>query len=137
LLLQPTLSAFHALDNDCLGRAGRACYRSGTLAAERVAVLASAEDLVLRFAYPLGDLGQSVLFGERWGTALGRTGPFEPDGPTSTKLERVPLSKASADVDHGDYLHLDRPPAGTLSASEEFVAGFLNRTPPYRWPSSR
>jgi len=127
-----------AIDNDCLGRNGTTCYRDATLAADRLAVLASEEDLVLHYAYPLGDLAQTILYGERWGKALGRTGPTETDPAVAAKIEAVPKSKRASDIDHGDYLDVEDGKHGeTIAQSEAFVAGFLNRLPKPRWPAGR
>lgn len=121
-----------ALDNDCLGRSGRTCYAEATRAADRIAVLASEEDEVLRYAYPLGDLAQLVLEGGRWGRALGRTGPVERDRAILERLELVPLADPGRSVDHGDYLD-PAAPADTAP----FVADFLARRPGLRWSAQR
>lgn len=121
-----------ALDNDCLGRSGRTCYAEATRVADRIAVLASEQDEVLRLAYPLGDLAQVVLEGGRWGRALGRTGPVERDRAILERLELVPLAHPGRSVDHGDYLD-PAAPADTAP----FVAGFLARRPGLRWSAQR
>jgi len=128
-----------ALDNDCLGRTDITCYKEATLAANRVAVLASEEDLVLHFAYPLGDLIHTILLGERWGTALGRTGPLETEANILSKVEPVPKADPMRDIDHGDYLDVDqnRQPPQTIAESENFVIEFLDRRPNPRWPAQR
>lgn len=126
-----------AIDNDSLGRAGRFGYREATLAAERVAVLASGQDWVLRFAYPLGDLTQTILFGERWGRALGRTGPVERDPEILARLEPVPRADPAHHVDHGDYLGLAANAAHTVAETERFVAPFVQGAPHPRWPAAQ
>jgi len=127
-----------AIDNDSLGRMGVTCYQDATLAAERIAVLASEEDLVLHFAYPLGDLAQTILYGERWGRALGRTGPIESESRIVNRIEPVPKANPARDVDHGDYLDVDpKNPAQTIAESEKFVLEFLNRVPQPHWPAQR
>ena len=127
-----------AIDNDCLGRAGSTCYRAGTLAAEQLAVLASADDRVLKYAYPLGDLAQTILFfGDRWGTALGRTGPVERDAVVVAKIEHIPLSSPGRDIDHGDYLGVDDDTdLHTIAEADEFVASFLTAPPPHVWKAT-
>ncbi len=124
-----------AVDNDCLGREGATCYRDGTLAAERLAVLASHQDRVLEFAYPLGDLTQTFLSsGERWGSALGRTGPVERDPDVTTRIEQIPLSSPDRKIDHGDYLGVkSAADAHTIAEADQFVASFLTAAPPHRW----
>lgn len=127
-----------AIDNDSLGRMCATCYRDATLASDRIAVLASEEDLVLRFAYPLGDLAQTILFGERWGRALGRSGPVENDPGVVAKLEPVPKADPVRDIDHGDYLGVDeQAPGQTIAESEKFVLPFFGRLPNPRWPAQR
>lgn len=125
-----------AIDNDCLGRIGRVCFRDATLASQRLAVLASEEDLVLRFAYPLGDLAQSLLFGERFGRALGRTGPRETDADVMARLHAVPLADPQHGVDHGHYL-ASRDGVTTRAQSEAFVARFIAGAEAPHWPMQR
>jgi pimeloyl-ACP methyl ester carboxylesterase len=127
-----------AIDNDSLGRVGTTCYKDATLAADRIAVLASEEDLVLRFAYPLGDLTQTVLYGERWQRALGRTGPTEREPTVVARIEPVPKSNPPRDIDHGDYLDVDvAQPGQTIAKSEKFVTAFLDKVPKPIWPAQR
>ncbi|MBI3776429.1 MAG: alpha/beta fold hydrolase [Gammaproteobacteria bacterium] len=127
-----------AIDNDCLGRVGKTCYKDATLAADRIAVLASEEDLVLRFAYPLGDLTQTIFYGERWGRALGRTGPAEREPTIVTRIEPVPKSSPPRDIDHGDYLDVDVDhPGQTIAESEKFLIAFLEKVEKPVWPAQR
>lgn len=93
-----------AVDDDCLSDPN--LYRHAVEAADRVAVLHSREDEVLRFAYPLGDLLEAFLF---WrdspGLALGYHGP-RPSGeyslvPSTVIDFGIPDQRGS---DHGDYL---------------------------------
>ena len=127
-----------AIDNDSLGRIDTTCYQEATLAADRIAVLASEEDMVLRFAYPLGDLVQTILFGERWGRALGRTGPREQEAAILARLQPVPKSRRERDIDHGDYLDVDDArPHETIAESEKFVKDFLERAARPEWPAQR
>lgn len=127
-----------AIDNDSLGRLGVTCYQDATLSTDRIAVLASEEDLVLHFAYPLGDLAQTILYGERWGSALGRTGPVERDPRIVSRIEPVPKANHARDIDHGDYLDVyPAIPAQTIAESEKFVLQFLDRVPQPRWPAQR
>lgn len=128
-----------AIDNDSLGRDDRTSYQGATLAADRIAVLASEEDGVLRFAYPLGDLAQTVLYGERWGRALGRSGPVETDSRIVDRIEPVPRSAPERDIDHGDYLDAEEgaEPLRTIAQSEAFVLQFLARAKDPHWPAQR
>jgi hypothetical protein len=129
-----------AIDNDSLGKAAKFCFREGTLASEHVAVLASLDDEVLRYAYPLGDLAQTILFGERYGRALGRTGPDERDTAVTAKIGPALQAGVNDNVDHGDYLAAQQPPPGapierTIASTEEFVAAFLMGKANPVWPA--
>jgi pimeloyl-ACP methyl ester carboxylesterase len=127
-----------AIDNDSLGRLGVTCYQEATLATDRIAVLASEEDLVLHFAYPLGDLAQTILYGERWGSALGRSGPVENEPRIVSRIEPVPKALPARDIDHGDYLDVDHgTPSQTIAESEKFVLQFFDRVQPPLWPAQR
>lgn len=127
-----------AIDNNSLGRLGDTCYQEATLATDRLAVLASEEDLVLHFAYPLGDLAQTILYSERWGCALGRTGPVESEPRIVSQIEPVPKALRARDIDHGDYLDVDpATPNQTIAESEIFILQFLDRVPQPRWPAQR
>ena len=125
-----------AIDNDSLGRVGTTCYQEATLAADRLAVLASKQDMVLHYAYPLGDLAQTILYGECWGRALGRTGPDEHDAAVLARIEPVPPADPARNVGHGDYLAAGAP-GHTVADSEAFVLGFLARAPQPRWPAQQ
>lgn len=127
-----------ALDNDSLGCKHRSGYRSGTLAADRIAVLASEQDEVLRFAYPLGDVWETWLFRGRSGAALGRTGPKERDTDVLARIEPVPLSRRERQIDHGDYLpSIGEPSERTAAETEAFVLAFLDRQRGPVWPPQR
>ena len=126
-----------AIDNDALGRAAPTGYHPATLGAERVAVLASREDRVLRYAFPLGDLAQTVLYREHWSGSLGRTGPIERDASVLAKLEPVPLADPARAVDHGDYLAVDaHAPDRTVAGSDAFVSDFFARRATLRWSAA-
>ncbi len=127
-----------AIDNDSLGRSGKTCYQEATLAAKKIAVLASEEDAVLHFAYPLGDLVQTILYGERWGSALGRSGPVENEQRILNQIERVPKAAPARDIGHGAYLQIDpHRPFNTIAESEIFISGFLEGKPSTTWPAQR
>ena len=128
-----------AIDNDSLGRRGVTSYQEATLGADRVAVLASEQDLVLHLAYPIGDLAQTILFGERWGRALGRTGPVESEPGIVSRIEPVPQADPGRNVGHGDYLDVNekKNPKQTIAQSEKFVLEYLERKPSPRWPAQR
>ncbi len=99
-------------------------YRGVVERATRVASLASRSDLVLRLAYPLGDLAQAFLF--FWkdvsGLALGYHGPrpgrFTPI-PPNVVARQIP---DAAGVGHGDYLY-----DGTPNAKQQRAVGYAAR----------
>jgi pimeloyl-ACP methyl ester carboxylesterase len=130
-----------AIDNDSLGRDGPTCYRLGTVTTERLAVLASEQDPVLGLAYPLGDLAQTILYpGERWGRALGLTGPKETNEAALKRIEPVPLADPARKVEHGHYLGVqksDPAPSHTIAQADEFVAPFLARRASCPWPAAQ
>jgi hypothetical protein len=91
---------------DDFSLADSAEYRSPTTRSQRVTVLASHEDLVLRLAYPLGDLLQAFFFfwKDEVGLALGYHGP-RPAGENSIpeQVYHVQIPDAR-NAGHGDYL---------------------------------
>jgi hypothetical protein len=124
-----------SIDDDGLGRRGRSGYRAGTGNTGRIGLLDSAQDEVLRFAYPLGDLGQVVLFpGERPSRALGYLGPRETDAAVLALLDPRQADPAQ-DIDHGDYLGPNQAGDGTISRSEAYVGPFLGGAVAPRWPA--
>jgi hypothetical protein len=71
--------------------------------AHRVSVLASSKDKVLKLAYPLGDFGADVLFGDKdspWKGALGLKGPKPTEVPPKVEHRQIP---AASKYGHGDY----------------------------------
>ena len=94
-------------------------YRTATECVNRVSVLGSRQDNVLKWAYPAGDFVESLLFfwKDAPGGALGRHGakPFRtlpvPDDVTSTIIADVEK------VDHGDYLFSPTPDPRQLRAA--------------------
>jgi esterase/lipase superfamily enzyme len=130
-----------AINNDCLGSTYLTpSYRTATLAAERVAVLASEKDSVLRGAYPLGTIEWTVLRHESWSLALGYTGPKEHDADVLAKIELL-KADPSQNIDHSDYLGLasekDGKPTHTKSWSEIFALQFFKPVDKPEWPSTR
>lgn len=94
-------------------------YRLAVATADRVAVLASREDLVLKLAYPIGDFLQAFFFfwKDDVGLALGYHGP-KPSNDNSIPEQvyhlQIPDGKKSG---HGDYLPSDPPSANQRSAA--------------------
>ena len=95
-------------------------YREAVETTSRVAVLASREDTVLKWAYPAGDLLQAFVFfwRESYGLALGYHGPKpDPDDgavPARVAHEQIPDERQSG---HGDYVPEVDPTAEQLSAA--------------------
>ena len=130
-----------AIDSDSLGKEGSTSYRAATEKADRLAVLASEQDGGLRWAYPMGDFTQTLLFrGERSGWALGRRGPEGCPPEVLAKIE-TRMADPNLNIGHSAYLpDPDRPPPQpdcTEAKSEQFVFEFLNRLPKPNWPAER
>ena len=95
-------------------------YRATTQEADRVAVLASRKDLVVRFAYPVGDRLQAFFFfwRETTGLALG----FH--GPRPTKRSAIPQNVYHEQISpergsgHGDYIPDATPNPEQISATQ-------------------
>jgi esterase/lipase superfamily enzyme len=113
-----------AVDDDCLASSQ---YRAAVQYANRVAVLYSPCDKVLRYAYPPGNLLSSFM---HWtattDAALGYTGPKAAPAPNGDIPSQVwPSAIPQADgVNHGDYLP---PPAGQPSISQLRAASYSSR----------
>ncbi len=118
-----------AIDNFSLS--SKADYFYASSYAEKVFVLTSKKDAVLRIAYPAGDLLQAFLFLEDdFGMALGLKGPkqrkrFNEKIPGNVVHE--PISKKRK-CGHGDYLPDITPNLEQVSASE-FVKEVLIGNP--------
>ena len=104
---------------------------------EGITVLGSRGDTVLRFVYPLGDLGATLLAffrDERVRSALGYGG-IRPDNPWPERLGDTILA-ADLGVDHGDYFpgEADADPQrqANYARSARFAAAALTGTSP-RW----
>ena len=99
-----------AIDNYSLS--SKADYFNATGYAEKVFVLTSKKDKVLRIAYPAGDLLQSFIFlQDTFGMALGLKGPkarkrFNEAIPENVLHESIPRDRKCG---HGDYLPNNDP----------------------------
>ena len=88
-----------AVDHDCLARRDR--YVAGVRVTERLVNVASTEDNVLRWVFPVGDF-LGGLFGGYTTRALGLRGPAgDPAPPPGVRPVQIP---EEADVGHFDYL---------------------------------
>ena len=122
-----------AVDDDSLSIPSQ--YKPAAERAERVVVLSSVADDVLRLIYPLGDLIQAFVFfwKESFGLALGYHGP-KAHGDLSTFYEEeedeVAVQEVAANVtavaidksfgvNHGDYL-----PSANISDKQKAAAAF-------------
>ena len=82
-------------------------YRAACETSNRVAVLSSVEDEVLRWAYPVGDLLESFFFSDNVsGAALGYKGPPNvlPSGETLPAKVIHKAIPADRNSDHSDYI---------------------------------
>jgi hypothetical protein len=91
-----------AIDRDCLSVE----YARATANAERISILASSEDDVLKLAFPVGDPIADLLHQDHtpFQPALGSVGPPTPASPPIGFPWQIPDLPAYG---HGDYL----PPA--------------------------
>ena len=121
-----------AVDDTCT--ADPRDYRSAVGRTQRVAVLASKTDRVLRLAYPVGDLLQAFIFSDTddAGLALGYHGP-RPTGkhaiPPQVYHEQIPNARGS---DHGHYLP-QQPPTKNQTSAMNFAGNVLSRNPSPRY----
>jgi len=128
-----------AVDDYCL--AMPEAYKAAAERAERLVVLSSVEDKVLKLIYPLGDLIQSFLFfwKDTFGLALGYHGPrtytsdndpFVEDEDVATWPVPGNVTAVAIDrkhqVDHGDYLPSIDPDAGK-KRKQQAAARFADR----------
>ncbi|MCR5875936.1 alpha/beta hydrolase [Phenylobacterium sp. J426] len=99
-----------AVDNDVLGKG----YARAKAVSRRVSVLSSRNDMVLRLAYPLGDFGSDIFWGDNdspWRGALGLKGPRPVE---REKVEHWPIPLRPK-YGHGDYF----PPGGFGAADQD------------------
>jgi pimeloyl-ACP methyl ester carboxylesterase len=96
-----------AIGDDCLTGA----YAQAAANVETISVMASKEDGILRWAFPLGDLVAEIIDGDHpwWESALGRFGPKKRPQNYQAPCQ-IPKEW---DYGHGDYLRVD-PPAPAI-----------------------
>ena len=118
-----------AVDNDCLVKQYAAIKDN----VRRISVLSSRKDKALKLAYPLGDFGSDVLFGDddsAWRGALGLKGPNPKEA--LPKVEHRPIPK-DPPYDHGDYFPpggVAAPPAGQAwERSARYIRRCLDGAP--------
>ena len=123
-----------AIDDDSLS--DPAVYNDEMDVVERIAVLYSREDEVLKYAYPIGDLFQAFLFWrDSVGSALGRHGPkrhrrSRTPVPNGVIKNRIPNHRGA---DHGDYLPSEPMNREKMSAAR-YAGDVLLALPSPRYP---
>lgn len=90
-------------------------FRQATALADRVGVLHSEEDNVLKWIYPVGDWLQAFIFfwREEAGFALGYGGP-KPTRDDTLPSNVIDIGVGEHDVDHGHYLPPADPATGVI-----------------------
>lgn len=121
-----------AIDNSCLANPDK--YLKATRKVERVAVLASRNDTVLRWLYPVGDLLQALFFpnDDEFGFALGFNGPvdyYSIGVPPQAHHEQIADDEG---VGHFDYF-TDGHANAKQSASLRFGVDVLNGVADPKW----
>lgn len=124
-----------AVDDYCMSIPDQ--YKAAVNKVDRLVVLSSVKDKVLKYIYPMGDLLQSFIYfwKETFGLALGYHGPvnyYEETGfgdeeedeaiehTYPANVKPVPIPK-KLDVDHGDYL-----PSLPMNDKQKKAAQFAN-----------
>jgi hypothetical protein len=98
-----------AIDDDCLNTE----FKDAVTNVGQISALASKEDDVLEFLFPLGNLLGGILAEGHpwWHSALGRFGPASPQPANFTAPFLIP---DNWDYGHGNYLQVDPPPAPAI-----------------------
>ena len=105
-----------AIDDTCLSSQ----YKDLATRFQKVSVLASRCDDVLKWAFPVGNpLAGIVSRGDPyWHEALGRYGPNPPDQPAS--LVKTAILPDNWKFGHGSYINVGPPPAGSPPEATPF-----------------
>jgi hypothetical protein len=117
-----------AINQDCFLRE----YISTTKVSDRIFMLASEEDEVLRLAYAIGDPFADLLHQDHsyFTRALGRDGPPIPAVTPLTSPWQIPND---LDYGHGDYLPGAPPSNGKWMAAANFMKNVFHGRP-QTWP---
>jgi hypothetical protein len=117
-----------AINQDCFLRE----YLSTTRLSDRIFMLASEQDEVLRLAYSIGDPFADLLQKDHsyFTKALGRDGPPIPAATPLTSPWQIP---DSLEYGHGDYLPGEPPSNGKWIAAANFMKNVFQGRPP-NWP---
>ncbi len=105
-----------AIDDTCLTDE----YQDSASQVQKVSVLASHCDDVLKLAFPAGNLISGIITrgDPYWHGALGRYGPNPPDRPS--QLYGVPILPDSWNFGHGSYINCDGAVSGPPQESSPF-----------------
>jgi pimeloyl-ACP methyl ester carboxylesterase len=105
-----------AIGDDCLTKE----FASVPANVEIISAIASREDAVLRWAFPIGDLVAEIVGRSHpwWESALGRFGP----SPAPRNFQPPFQVPDAWDYGHGDYLQTQPPAPGPLSPPAEIPA---------------
>lgn len=106
-----------AIDDTCLVDE----YKDAAARMQKISVLASQCDDVLKLAFPLGNPVSGIITrGEPyWHGALGRYGPNPGDQPAN--LDQSPILPNSWNFGHGSYINTDGPVVGPPNESGPFA----------------
>jgi Alpha/beta hydrolase of unknown function (DUF900) len=98
-----------AVDDDCLNTE----FQAAAGKVGEISVLASKKDAVLAAAFPLGNCFAGIIAAGHpwWRAAIGHTGPASPWPSNFQAPFEIP---DNWNYQHGDYLHIDNPPAPPL-----------------------
>jgi hypothetical protein len=99
-----------AIDDNCLNTE----FQAVVAKIGSVSLLASKEDTVLSFAFPLGNFVAGIVAEGHpwWRAALGHTGPTQPWPANFQAPFEIP---DQWEFKHGNYLQIDQPPAPALA----------------------
>jgi hypothetical protein len=105
-----------AIDDTCLNSQ----YKTVTPRLDKISVLASMCDDVLKWAFPVGNpLAGIISRGDPyWHEALGRYGPNPPDQPAN--LNKTPILPDTWNFGHGSYIDCATPAAGVTESGPFF-----------------
>jgi len=110
-----------AIDDTCLTDE----YQDSASQIQKVSVLASHCDDVLKLAFPVGNLISGIITrgDPYWHGALGRYGPNPPDQPS--QLYGTPILPDTWNFGHGSYINCDGPTTGPPHESGPFPAATI------------
>jgi len=121
-----------AIDDTCL--VGE--YQDAAAQMNKIFVLASSCDDVLKWAFPAGNLASGIVTrgDPYWHGALGRYGPNPPNQPTN--LWQTPNLPESWDFGHHSYINCDGPVVGPPGEAGPFILPLVVPPQGTKTPSS-